>query len=410
MIKQEDNDIKTKKQDKSKSQIKNIIKKSIIFILFLIICSAIGFFLGIYAAKTIPDLSFKFTKVTLIKSLLFLGFYFVFLFVHIIIHELGHLIFGLFTGYKFVSFRIGKYLIKKEKDKLIIKRFKLPGTAGQCLMIPPYIKDGKLPYVLYNLGGSLLNVLTAAIFAILAIVFINKQILTMWTITAAIFSFSGFLIGMLNIIPLNMGIPNDGYNALSIWRDNSKNSLKSMYYQLVIHGQISEGIEVKELDIEEFRLDEKVDLVNPLNTSILFFEHYYYLAKHDYDKAKKVLEKLIPYEDEISTIFKNELNTERTFLELIGDCDKELIDRLFNKKLKKAVSASVLLLDKQRVMVAYEAFYNDDIEKSMEIYNNMKKNANQYPLKGAIDLELFLAQEVIDKYNDKLLQKATRIS
>ena len=33
-----------------------------------------------------------------------------------VIHELGHLVFGLLTGYKFISFRIGNFMfIKKEK-------------------------------------------------------------------------------------------------------------------------------------------------------------------------------------------------------------------------------------------------------------------------------------------------------
>ena len=38
--------------------------------------------------------------------------------IRIIVHEMGHLAFGLATGYKFSSFRIGSLMLKKENGKL----------------------------------------------------------------------------------------------------------------------------------------------------------------------------------------------------------------------------------------------------------------------------------------------------
>ena len=37
-------------------------------------------------------------------------------YLQIILHEAGHLLFGLATGYKFISFRIGKLTLIKEKE------------------------------------------------------------------------------------------------------------------------------------------------------------------------------------------------------------------------------------------------------------------------------------------------------
>ena len=39
-------------------------------------------------------------------------------YLHIIIHEGGHLVFGLRSGYQFVSFRIGSLILYKEDGKL----------------------------------------------------------------------------------------------------------------------------------------------------------------------------------------------------------------------------------------------------------------------------------------------------
>jgi hypothetical protein len=55
----------------------------------------------------------------------------------IIIHEAGHLIFGLFTGYKFLSFRIFLHIFYKKEGRIFRRKFSIKGTAGQCLMYPP---------------------------------------------------------------------------------------------------------------------------------------------------------------------------------------------------------------------------------------------------------------------------------
>ena len=78
-----------------------------------------------------------------------------------ILHETGHLIGGLLTGYKFCSFRIGNLQLQRENGALRFRRLKLAGTGGQCLMTPPEPVDGKIPVMLYNLAGPLMNLLTA---------------------------------------------------------------------------------------------------------------------------------------------------------------------------------------------------------------------------------------------------------
>ena len=91
---------------------------------------------------------------------LFLGFC-ISIALQIILHETGHLIGGLLTGYKFCSFRIGNLQLQRENGALCFRRLKLAGTGGQCLMTPPEPVDGKIPVMLYNLAGPLMNLLAA---------------------------------------------------------------------------------------------------------------------------------------------------------------------------------------------------------------------------------------------------------
>ena len=61
--------------------------------------------------------------------------------VHIILHELGHFVFGRLTGYQLLSFRIFSTIFYKNNGKIHKKKFAIRGTAGQCLMLPPKRKE-----------------------------------------------------------------------------------------------------------------------------------------------------------------------------------------------------------------------------------------------------------------------------
>ena len=48
----------------------------------------------------------------------------------VIIHEAGHLVFGLLTGYRFLSFRVFSLMLVREEEKLRFRRYSLAGTGG----------------------------------------------------------------------------------------------------------------------------------------------------------------------------------------------------------------------------------------------------------------------------------------
>ena len=81
--------------------------------------------------------------------------------VQTVLHEGGHLLFGLWSGYRFSSFRVLNLMWVKVDGRLRLRRLSILGTGGQCLMAPPEPVEGKIPVVAYNLGGVVVNLLAA---------------------------------------------------------------------------------------------------------------------------------------------------------------------------------------------------------------------------------------------------------
>ena len=84
------------------------------------------------------------------------------LYLNIILHEAGHLIGGLLTGYRFAAFNVFNLSIIKENGNLAVKKYGVPGASGLCVLSPPDMKKGTYPFKLYISSGFLMNFLVSA--------------------------------------------------------------------------------------------------------------------------------------------------------------------------------------------------------------------------------------------------------
>ena len=151
-----------------------------------------------------------------------------------ILHEGGHLVCGLLSGYRFLSFRVGSFTLLRQNGRLVLRRFYLPGTGGQCLLEPP---DGdEVPFRLYNLGGGLANLLSALAAALTAFLLPFP-----WPVFLLIFAAAGLFLGAVNLIPLSMdGVANDGFNLHLLSR--SPQARLTFALQLRCHALLQRGI------------------------------------------------------------------------------------------------------------------------------------------------------------------------
>lgn len=346
--------------------------------LILIILGAItGFTVGFLGKKNVGS------EGGFVKFIVSMLIIIIFIYLHIIIHEGGHYIFGKLTNYKFVSFRIGSLTLVKE-EKFKIKLFNIKGTVGQCLMEPPEYNED-FPYFLYNLGGGLLNIIISLI--IIVIVMINKNLGNLSEILI-IFSVVGLYIGLTNLIPLKIsGISNDGNNIISIKKSNE--AKYSFFIQLKVNSLLMKGTRIKDMPLEWFESIENLDTSNPISLSRAILRGNYYQDKGDLLKAKEIYEDLLKNK-RILGLYKKEIICELIFCEIMTTCDIDKINQLYNKEIKAYVKQSKHNIGKRRLLYAYELLINKDRGKAEKYRKDFNKLLRTYPYKGEIESELEL--------------------
>ena len=378
--------IMNKKSKKKKG--KNL--QSVSFLLFI----ASGVLCGAIISYCLNKFT-QFNSTT--KSLLYFSsliMVFVASFVHTIIHEAGHLIFGLLSGYKFSSFRVFSFMILKEEGKFKFKRFSLAGTEGQCLMIPPDLVDGKVPVVWYNLGGCIINIIAAIIFAVVA--FFLRTILFL-SVVLWIFAIIGIAFAVVNGVPMRLGmIDNDGYNAYSLMR--TPKAIKSFWITLRVNEQVARGVRFKDMPAEWFEVPEDEDMQNSMVASIGVFACNYLLDIKQFEEAKCLIDHLLSIDSGLADIYRKGLICERIYLELISEKSSEVIEELFTKEQKqfmKQMKRNPSIIRTEYIMALV---WEKDMAKAEKTKIRFEKCIKYHPYQSDIQSERELI-EIAEKIN-----------
>lgn len=160
-----------------------------------------GFFVADYCLKLAAQFSLPFMLLTGLAAFLCLALAFA---LQIVLHELGHLLFGLFSGYRFAAFRFGPRLMAE------------CGLLCRCIMAPPEPDgEGYYPITLYSLGGIILNLLSGLFFLWVYFVSGGALLLTLFSLSAGIL---GLGLGLMFALPVKHS---DGYNALWLVDDDA---------------------------------------------------------------------------------------------------------------------------------------------------------------------------------------------
>jgi len=294
-----------------------------------------------------------------------LVFFYFMIVLQTIIHETGHLVFGLLTGYQFLSFRIFSFILVKKNGKIVRKKLKVTGIPGQCLLIPPeWREDGKYPYVWYNLGGGLLNIITS-LFAVL-LFFLHIPIIS-WM--AGIFIFAGVLLGLTNIIPMSVGIPNDGKNCLLCTK--SRDNQRAFYLQLKMNAMMSDGVAVKDMP-EEFFETKDEEPVNALTCFIRLMKYYRYMQMGEEETAKECLAAMEAQSEHLPVAFLNTIDLERIFRLLKEDSALEEVAAYYSVLFP--VFAQNRDLSILRVKYAYYVLLTEEERETIDWLIYSKKN------------------------------------
>lgn len=363
-------------------------KKNLGQIIYVIIMLLAGMACGVAAGRFVGRASDDSELVGFMLVLL-VGMYLA-IFVQIAAHEAGHLVFGLISGYKFSSYRIGSLMFLKEDGKIVLRKYSLAGTGGQCLMSPPDLVDGKIPVILYNLGGCLMNLIVSVVFAVLA--YLSRENEVVFIISASMVVM-GVAFALTNGIPMQMGmVSNDGSNAFSLGKNPV--ALKAFWTQLKVNEQLSKGKRLKEMPTSWFAVSEDKDMDNALVAAIAVFHANRLMDQLKIEKAAEYIEQLLRKETGILGLHRNLLICEQIYCELVGKRNISEAIYLHNKAYSKFVKQMKNTPNIIRSEYAYALIAEKDEKKAKKLLARFEKVAKTYPYPREIEGERELMELV----------------
>lgn len=286
------------------------------------------------------------------------------MYAQIIIHEGGHLVCGLASGYRFVSFRVASLILYRDGSRLRFGRFSIAGTAGQCLLEPPTDEAAdaeRMPYLAYCMGGTAANM--AAAVAAAAIMAAGIQGVAA-AFTASMFVLTGIVMAAMNGIPMRAGgIPNDGYNARTMAR--RRNMRRMLWVQLKVNAQYSRGRLLREMPDEWFSIPEGEDLANPMYTTLAMFDVWRRIERRDFTAADALLRHLHARDSRMIELFRLEITGDRMFTAAMLRRPKREIRRILTENAARYLAADAPYnISHALELYAWERFVEGDAAKA----------------------------------------------
>ena len=348
----------------------------------------LGMLAGILIGRTL-DLLFPEGAHIVMYLLAFAAFVLVFyvaIMFQIALHEAGHGLMGHLTGYRFVSYRLLRFVWTRTENGIRMGKFSIAGTGGQCLMDPPEMKDGDFPVTLYNMGGSILNLISAVVFAAGAYFLRSRPIpwaiLTMLALIGAAFAF-------LNGVPLRTTmVNNDGANMLELRRNPA--ARRAFWVQMRVNALNTRGVRLRDMPEEWFAVPTEEGMKDSMTASLAVMTENRLMDQRKFEKADKLAEKILKNPGCTPGIYLYMLSEDRIFCELIGENRPEVVKNLLSADQKKIMKQLESMPGTLRTEYAIELLHNRDRAAAEKIMEKMKDLLKNYPYKeeGKGELEL----------------------
>ncbi len=354
------------------------------------------------------------------------------MFLQTALHEAGHLIGGLMSGYRFISYQVfGLIWQRSSEGKIKMGLSKLPGAVGQCLMDPPELKDGKMPFVLNHLGGVLMNLITSCLAAGAAI-WLMLSPRTVWTLSSLswdglvrqtvasglvnhplaqallwMFAMIGLYMALVNGIPMRMGlIDNDGMHIRTLKK--SDESVRALWAQLKIAAQDAQGVRLKDMPAEWFRMPSLEALKSGIGASLGAFACARRMDEGRFSEALAMRQALLDAKANFTGLHRAGILMEMVFCELMvggkkEDAEKHLTQetRQVMESMKKSANTGISVL---RLEHAIALLGEGDEEKAKKIEAQFEKNVKKLPLTGNVKNErdmMKYAKELFEKRKEE---------
>ncbi len=368
--------MKEKKKTKKKS-----LGSVLSTLMFLVIGGVCGGLISYYAKNIFGENMPLWQELLILIAYLFVLY--LCLVVHIVLHEAGHLLFGLFSGYRFGSFRIMSFMWIRENRKLKMKRLSLVGTAGQCLMCPPSFNDGSFPSILYNLGGVLVNLFCGFLSVGLFFAFANAPFLSLGMLFSALIA---FIMALTNGIPMHSSaVDNDGYNALSLGKN--KAAKRAFWVQMKIGELSGKGIRLRDMPSEFFTMPSDDEMSNSMTAALAVFACNRMVDEQKFDEADSEMARIMAEKNAVIGLHRNLMMCDRIFIECIGERRQDRLDEMLTVEQKAFMNAMKKFLSVIRTEYVLSLLVNRDNAEAEKLLARFEKQAARYPYAADVESE-----------------------
>ena len=293
------------------------------------------------------------------------------------VHEGGHLAGGLITGYRPLFYRIGRIMLVKREGRWRLCRYHIPGTGGQCLMLPP--EGEAVPYRLYNWGGGLANLLLAVL-AMPAVLLGSFPLLRVFAMALALI---GIWMAGTNLIPMQIGgIANDGYNARNLGKDQA--ALRGYVFQLRANAALLEGHSLSDLPESWFQVPDGADRGNPFVAGIAMQAAARKLELGAVEEADREFRSLLDREDLLG-LYRLEITGEVIFCGLLLGRSRGELEALSTPELEKYRKATrPYFLSRSRQDYAWALLAEGDRDAAARALERFERVAADSPYPGEL--------------------------
>ena len=357
--------------------------KKLFNIISILTTAGIVFWIGINASDLIDsviDMSEP-LELYLLHILMILVFFYAAIYLHLILHEGGHLVFGLAGGYRFVSFRILNYALIRQNGVIRKKKYSVAGTAGQCLMAPPRDRTALFPFVIYNLGGVTMNLLTAALCWFL----FRHTSVNMLRAFFLMMIFAGILLALSNGVPLSTStVNNDGWNAVS--GCINLNARRAFNDVLEINALQSDNIRYKDMDPSLFWMPEEKDRQNTLCAIMVLMCESRMMDEHRFEETEILIRELLAGGYALPQLYYPLLKCDLVYIDILYQKNPdEPRTVMAGRKTKKILQTMATAPSVLRTNYSYEKYVlHSDVSHILAAY---EKSRTVYPYLGEFESE-----------------------
>lgn len=311
---------------------------------------------------------------------------------HIMIHEGGHLVAGLLTGYRFVSYRFLNFTLIRKDGRLQWRNFELAGTGGQCLMAPPDKSWEQIDTRWYNAGGVLANFITA----LLAILLLWAFDLPNWlSIFLIIMACIGFLMALFNFIPMKMGgVANDGSNIFQL--EKSQSAKRCFCIIMEANALNQDGVPFSEMPDRLFELPQPLDMANSMHVGAMFPLVSRMLEQHQWEEAYQLLTEACDYKCFMLVLYQLEIEAIMTLACILTGRDEEARQHYSKDVAKHVGMHAPTQSDKQLVAMAVALVLNNDRPKAEKILQQLETGRDKYIHQSDVILSLDIMRWLLD--------------